>query len=272
MYAGWRLLFLGLLLIVAFVWTNQAISGYSLVSYTPGTDLPIVFGCEWVLIAFYVLLLLPLTATAITREREQGTLDDLLLTPLLRRDILGGKLVCHLLPVAAFTAPVLFVIPLAVLGRIHWFAACSCLKLLMRLVCIGVIGLYSSTLCKSSSRAITLALLTVTILFLLPLTFFWPDIVLYPLILGAWCIERFANRSAWRASFWLLTVMKLGLIVIIAIGISVILLEIGPLLFTGSLPDWTLWAFGISGIISPALLSIVLFNLAVHRFEGLLKQ
>jgi len=125
-----------------------------------------------------ILMIVSLTANAITQEREQHTLELLLITPLSGRDIIVGKylaacgysltlllpqllaicVLCvigpiHLSPMKIFSADQN---PIVMAQATHPSITVSGIFLLFS----GALGIYFSTLCKRSSAATALTLTT----------------------------------------------------------------------------------------------------------------
>ncbi|WP_020391915.1 ABC transporter permease [Kribbella catacumbae] len=114
-----------------------------------------------------VLLTLLVSADAISGERERGTLEALLLTPVSRRGIVGGKLVAALtlwLACLVVTVPYLWV-----LGRGVAVAGQAALLTLIvgTLVAVGLggLGLLISALTSSNKTSLASSLLLLLVLF-----------------------------------------------------------------------------------------------------------
>jgi ABC-2 type transport system permease protein len=110
-----------------------------------------------------LFLCVVLTSTAIVRERERGTIEQLIVTPIRSWELLVGKLTPYVLIAFIDTVEILvlgvllFGVPVA--GSVPLLLACSALFLVTPLG----IGLLISTLAKSQQEAIILSLF-----FLLP--------------------------------------------------------------------------------------------------------
>lgn len=95
-----------------------------------------------------------LTAMSIARERELGTFDQLIVSPLSSFEILVGKTVpplCISLALTLFmTAIVVYVFKVPFSGSLPWFLISTFIALLS---IVGV-GLYISSLCKTQQQAI----------------------------------------------------------------------------------------------------------------------
>ena len=109
------------------------------------------------------LLTVPLMAVTLTRERETGTLSQLLLTSLRHWEIVVGKVLPYL--------AVSLVLIAGVLGLTHWhfgvqFTQCGVLALLcfLFLLCSLGLGLLISAFCNTQAQAIQF-----TVFFLLPI-------------------------------------------------------------------------------------------------------
>jgi ABC-2 type transport system permease protein len=114
-----------------------------------------------------VLLTLVVSADAISGERERGTLEALLLTPVSRRGIVGGKLVAALtlwLACLVVTVPYLWV-----LGRGVAVAGQAALLTLivgtLLAVGLGGLGLLISALTSSNKTSLASSLLLLLVLF-----------------------------------------------------------------------------------------------------------
>lgn len=132
-----------------------------------------VFSTENAALVLCLAMLLPMLITAIAHEREQGTLEQLLLTPLRARDILLGKLLAALLPISIVIVFLTLVIAPGVLWTetITWNQLPSRLGpvgiFLLKVLCAGAIALWCSTYCHTVSRALAVAV-PLCLLLLLP--------------------------------------------------------------------------------------------------------
>jgi ABC-2 type transport system permease protein len=118
-------------------------------------------------VAVGVLATLVVSADGISGERERGTLETLLVTPVSRRSIIGGKLIAALsLWIATFLVSIPYVWVLArgvgILGR-----ALALGFFVGTLVAVGLgsIGLLISAACNSNKTSITASIFLLLILF-----------------------------------------------------------------------------------------------------------
>jgi ABC-2 type transport system permease protein len=118
-------------------------------------------------VAVGVLATLVVSADGISGERERGTLETLLVTPVSRRSIIGGKLIAALsLWIATFLVSIPYVWVLArgvgILGRglaLGFFVGT------LVAVGLGSIGLLISAACNSNKTSITASIFLLLILF-----------------------------------------------------------------------------------------------------------
>jgi len=114
---------------------------------------------QWFLLGTLVSLLavitaLMLTALSIAREREMGTFDQLIVSPLSSGEILIGKTIPPLIIAVIMTsimtvlAMLFFNMPFA--GSVFWFFV----TIIIALLSIVGIGLFISSLCKTQQQAI----------------------------------------------------------------------------------------------------------------------
>ena len=118
-------------------------------------------------VAVGVLATLVVSADGISGERERGTLETLLVTPVSRRSIIGGKLVAALsLWLATFLVGIPYVWVLArgvgILGRA--LALGFCVGTLVA-VGLGSIGLLISAACNSNKTSIAASIFLLLVLF-----------------------------------------------------------------------------------------------------------
>ncbi len=109
------------------------------------------YGC-WTLVPL-------MTADCVSRERREGTLGLLFLTPLSPLDVILGKGAAHILRVVTLFLAALPVLGLPfVLGGVHWLAALSAAVHLAGAVLLGIAaGLYASTKGGSAIQAMVRA-------------------------------------------------------------------------------------------------------------------
>jgi ABC-2 type transport system permease protein len=118
-------------------------------------------------VAVGVLVTLVVSADGISGERERGTLESLLVTPVSRRAIIGGKLIASLtMWLATFIVTIPYVWVLArgvgILGQA--FALGLCVGTLVA-VGLGCIGLLISGLCNSNKTSVAASIFLLLILF-----------------------------------------------------------------------------------------------------------
>ncbi len=102
------------------------------------------------------LLTVTLTACTIARERESGTLSQLLVTPLRRNEIVAGKVIPHLL------ISILLITATLATGHFHFHVGYRSLPLtsllcLLFLLCSLGTGLLISAFCQTQTQAIQIA-------------------------------------------------------------------------------------------------------------------
>jgi len=105
------------------------------------------------------VLLVFLTAFSIVREREMGTLEQLLVTPVGRLGLISGKLAPYIIIGAVQNAAVLcimrFLFQVPIAGSLFLLAA---LSLLFMIAALGI-GLFISTLARTQAQAMQMAFL-----------------------------------------------------------------------------------------------------------------
>ena len=102
------------------------------------------------------LLTVTLTACTIARERESGTLSQLLVTPLRRNEIVAGKVIPHLI------VSILLICATLATGHFHFHVeyrspALTSLLCLLFLLCSLGTGLLISAFCQTQTQAIQFA-------------------------------------------------------------------------------------------------------------------
>ena len=135
---------------------------------------PIVFQSLHATIVLLIWLLVPaMTADCIARERREGTLGLLFLTPLTARGIVVGKASVHFLRSLTFllAAIPMLTIPL-LLGGVTWidFVSASLIELSSVLLALTA-GVLASTFCKNATRALLLAAILAGIAIVIIATF-----------------------------------------------------------------------------------------------------
>lgn len=126
----------------------------------------------FLMMALAIAQVLPATAGAITREREQGTLEMLLLTRLHGAEILGGKWLAACIP------PIVILIFTAAASTVSLFASRfgddvgaiwrATVNLCLTMLFAGILGIYLSTLFRAFARAVGTAIGILAIQYLLP--------------------------------------------------------------------------------------------------------
>lgn len=143
-----------------------------------------------------LLLTITITVLSISREREQGTFDQLLVSPLSRAEILLGKLIPPILvglfQLLVFTllANYLFSIPF------HGSFWLLLLSGLCFIASVGAIGLLLSTLCKTQQQSIVTAFL-----------------FLAPVMLLSGSISPIDNMPSWLQPFTYISPLRYFLVI-----------------------------------------------------------
>lgn len=163
-------------------------------------------GALWIMVPL-------LAADCISRERREGTLGLLFLTPLRARDIVLAKSLAHGLRAATLLLAVLPVITLPLLiGGVSWRQAVASLLLNAAALCLALAaGLVASALSKTWVRSLLLAL-GLAVIF--AISFSW--------ILGGLFSKQLGFNNHWRYNHWM---------------------DIGPQLALGLDPDFVMSSY-----------------------------
>jgi ABC-type transport system involved in multi-copper enzyme maturation permease subunit len=251
---------------------------------------------EYLLMLFCTVQVLPPAAGAVARERESGTLEMLLQTPLRSSPIMAGKLLAALAPVGIVMLPALVFVSLmlAVSEESLQHVTVEGLLLLLKVLSVGVIALYASTAFRSGTRALGAAAAAVGVLYLLPTQFFFffffmpfnpyliydsstgfllRDGIMYLpaglLLLGVWVGELF------RWLYSILTSENVSLLVKVLIRAALFVVITPALVWFAAMwygydlinSSLTLPVLRFLHFALPALVSLTLFPLAVRRLN-----
>lgn len=137
----------------------------------------------------YIMMIGPaLGARLFTLEKEEGTLESLLLTPLPVRSIVFGKLwaVLRVVTTLALMNCMLFVI-LVFLSSYAFFQLITMLLVILSVTpLVAALGLFMSVRCKTTLSAMLCTYLTLFLLYLCPLFVVDYLVLVFPWIQGPW--------------------------------------------------------------------------------------
>jgi len=163
-----RLLLRIAFILMFFVWQIMGMIGHQFVSYLHDTLLIQDLG-YYLFFALALAQILPAICESIAWERETGSLDMLLLTPLRSSEILGGKLIAACLPVLTMILLITLIKTLILLAFGFFIISEDLLTLLVEVWFCGLIALFCTTVFNSSARALGVTMGILAGAFLLPM-------------------------------------------------------------------------------------------------------